>query len=107
VEGEGIPISHHILWMKESPRYAEFVKKCLLMTEKRTKDSLVDQIIKWGPRAWQASAWYLERKYPAEFAKPGEGAGRATVNIGIQLNVSRKSKGKDISSKVKVTECQS
>ena len=103
-EGEGIAISKHVFWMDSSPAYEKVVKKCLLFAEKRTKDQLVTSILGWKSRAWQASAWYLERKYPAEFAKPGDGQGRATVNIGIQLNVSRKSKGKvDISEKVKVT----
>jgi hypothetical protein len=106
-EKEGISVAEHLLWMNNDPAYSEMVKKSLTCSRQRIKDTLFENIRSWGSKQWTSSAWLLERMFPAEFAKPGEGAGRATVNIGIQLNVSRKSKGKDISSKVKVTECQS
>jgi hypothetical protein len=107
VEQEGISVAEHLMWMnnteKFGPAYPEIVKKALLCSRQRIKDTLFENIKSWGTKQWTSSAWLLERMFPAEFAKPGEGTGRTTVNVGIQLNVSRKCKAKDISSKVKVS----
>jgi hypothetical protein len=107
VESEGVSIQQHMYWMnqKDGAIYAKMVKECLKFAQKRIKDSLVDNIIKFKDRAWQASAWYLERMYPAEFARPEAGGKAPSVAVNLSINV-RNRPGKDITSSCTVQTAQ-
>lgn len=105
-ESEGIPIDQHLMWLSDdkSTLYSVFVKKCLGWSEKRTKDKLVDSIIAWKDRQWTASAWYLERKYPAEFGKPESGArSGGNASVIVNLNVRTRSGAKDITTSCNIS----
>lgn len=50
-------------WMKK-PKFSEAIKKALV----ECKAKNIDIIQKAAQKTWQASAWWLERKYNEEFA---------------------------------------
>jgi hypothetical protein len=102
VENEGISIGTHLRWLDaeaanesqdpvavaKTRLYASLVKRNLAYAAKRTKELCEQNVLKWGQRAWQASAWYLERRYPAEYAKQESSAAAGnTVVVGIKLQV--------------------
>jgi transposase len=44
--------------------------KALKKAEVERKGALLGRILRASDETWQAAAWVLERRYPAEFAKP-------------------------------------
>ena len=44
--------------------------QALKKAEVERKGALLGRILKASDETWQAAAWLLERRYPAEFAKP-------------------------------------
>ena len=50
-------------WMKK-PEFSESIKKA----EQECKARNIALVLKAGEKSWQASAWYLERRYHDEFA---------------------------------------
>lgn len=44
--------------------------QALKKAEVERKGALLGRILKASNETWQAAAWLLERRYPAEFAKP-------------------------------------
>lgn len=51
-------------WKKKKPEFSEAIKKALLICKQRN----VGIIQKAAISTWQAAAWYLERRFPLEFA---------------------------------------
>lgn len=48
--------------------------QALKKADAERKGVLLDRIIKASDTTWQAAAWLLERRYPAEYAKPARPA---------------------------------
>lgn len=64
-EAVGIHPDTHYEWMKKHTDYAEEIKKAEALSELWH----VDNIKKASARSWQASAWYLERRYPERWGR--------------------------------------
>lgn len=60
----GISYETFSSWMKDHIEFNEAIKKA----EASCKHRNIDLILKAATKSWQAAAWYLERKYPTEFA---------------------------------------
>lgn len=62
----GIPWRTFEGWRHRYPRFNEFIDKCLTLAE---SDALhqIQESMKGG--VWQASAWFLERKWPNRYGK--------------------------------------
>lgn len=60
----GISEETFYTWKKEKVEFSEAVKKA----ESECKARSIALILKAGEQTWQAAAWWLERKYPDEFA---------------------------------------
>lgn len=94
VEKEKISIHQHLCWIDTKSKdynqqYAEVINKAHTVYRQRLKDDQVSNIKHFTTRSWQASAWLLERMFPAEFAKK-EGTKQTNVAVGIKLQVSHK-----------------
>lgn len=63
-------------WMKEKPEFSEMVKSAL----DNGKAEHLKNIRKAAKKHWQASAWWLERKFPQEWGK------RNDLNMNLDLN---------------------
>lgn len=60
----GIGESTFYDWKKEKPEFVEALKKAELKCKQRN----IQVIQKAGKKNWTAAAWWLERKYPEQFA---------------------------------------
>lgn len=63
-------------WMREKPEFSELVKSAL---DNGKAEHLLN-IKRAGQTQWQASAWWLERKFPQEWGK------RSEVNMNLDLS---------------------
>ncbi len=50
---------------EKKSEFSDAVKRA----ETKAKQGMIDIIIKAAPKQWQAAAWYLERKFPNEYAQ--------------------------------------
>jgi len=64
----GIPESTFYEWKKNHPEFLEAIKKADIIC----KSLHIKNIKKHSDKQWQASAWYLERRYPNEFRERKE-----------------------------------
>lgn len=64
-EAVGIHVDTHYGWLKQYSEYSDAVKKA----EAASEAWHVNNIKKAASRSWQASAWYLERKYSQRWGR--------------------------------------
>lgn len=64
-EYAGINADTFYMWIKRHPEFAEQVTRERL----KGKVSMIRSIREQGKNDWRANAWYLERRYPQEFAQ--------------------------------------
>ena len=78
----GIDESTFYAWMKKNPSFKSQIKKA----ELKNKQRALILIQKAGEVSWQASAWYLERKYQDEFSlkQKIEHSGEMTIHFDKQ-----------------------
>jgi len=62
---EGISYQTFNEWRKEKSEFSDAIKKA----EVECKAGRIAVIFKAAEEKWQAAAWWLERRYPQEFAK--------------------------------------
>jgi hypothetical protein len=71
VNSGGISYETFNVWMKEKPEFSELVKKAENEGLQLLRETCLDAIIQAATNnhkpIWQAAAWILERKFPAEF----------------------------------------
>lgn len=65
----GIHYSTFLEWLEKYPEFSESVKKAEIVFERKRYDNATSAIQKAMPEQWQAAAWWLERKYPEQFAR--------------------------------------
>jgi len=80
----GMPYKSYIVWCKRNP--TTFVRM-VEQAEAECKGKNIAIVQAAGERNWQASAWYLERKYADEFALQTRGAkeDKSGDKIAVQL----------------------
>jgi hypothetical protein len=54
-------------WYENKPEFTERIKRAEFIGYDRVKHKQIDKII--NDKSWTSAAWWLERKYPDEFAK--------------------------------------
>lgn len=62
---EGISYQTFNEWSKEKSEFSDAIKKA----EVECKAGRIVIILRAADKSWQAAAWFLERRYPAEFAR--------------------------------------
>ena len=78
----GIGESTFYEW-KDKPEFAEAIKKA----ESKCKNQCIQEIRRAGKEQWQATAWFLERKYPKEFGRKILGTEDEPIQIIIKEKI--------------------
>jgi len=63
----GIHYSTFLDWLENKAEFSESVKKAEEIGGDRIKDAQIQKIL--TNDSWQSAAWWLERRYPEQFAK--------------------------------------
>ena len=72
-------------WMKTKSEFSEAIKKAEREKYQKAKEVATMAIFRAMETHWQAAAWYLERKYPEEFARKQIFEGFATNETLVKL----------------------
>ena len=106
----GITYKTYCEWYNKYPDFKELTDEILLIRNEVEKEDLISTIKVASKTSWQAAAWFLERKYPEEFAlrkQQVELTGKVDHNIKqIQINVSDNETKKLMDNIIKIVESE-
>lgn len=88
-EFAGISYETFTVWMAKKPEFSEAIKRAEMVCKQRN----IARIQNASKKSWQAAAWWLERKYPQEFAMRQKlehsGPNGAAIPVKSDLDLSR------------------
>ncbi len=64
----GVPYQTFRDWVNKYPELSEIIKKAKDIFEEKGKEYAVLSVFNSMNKSWQAGAWWLERRFPNEFA---------------------------------------